>query len=66
MYVVAVDRGSRFANAERQLISAKDFYLEPGLPNYFIRGDSFRFQVAAFNTRPAKGQMQFRPGAQGG
>ena len=66
VYVVAADRGSRFANAERQLISAKDFYLEPGLPGYFIRGDSFRFLVAAFNTRPAKGPMQFRAHAQGG
>jgi uncharacterized protein YfaS (alpha-2-macroglobulin family) len=63
---VVADRGARFANGERQLIAAKDFYLEPGLPNYFIRGDSFRFQVAAFNTRPAKGQMQFTAAAQGG
>jgi hypothetical protein len=66
VYVVAADRCSRFANAERQLISAKDFYLEPGLPSYFIRGDSFRFLVAAFNTRQAKGTMQFRAHAQGG
>ena len=66
IYAVVLDRGSRFANAERQLISAKDFYLEPGLPNYFIRGDSFRFLVAAFNTRQAKGPMQFRAHAQGG
>jgi len=35
--------------------SAKDFYLEPGLPNYFIRGDSFRFQVAAFQHPPGQG-----------
>ena len=66
VYAVVADRGSRFANAERQLIAAKDFYLEPGLPNYFIRGDSFRFQVAAFNTRQAKGKMHFTTTAQGG
>ncbi len=66
VYAVAADRGSRFANAERQLIAAKDFYLEPGLPNYFIRGDSFRFQVAAFNTRQDQGTMRFSAAAQGG
>ncbi|MDI6852259.1 MAG: alpha-2-macroglobulin family protein [Deltaproteobacteria bacterium] len=66
VYAVALDRGSRFANAERRLIAAKDFYLEPGLPNYFIRGDSFRFQVAAFNTSQAKGPVEFSAAAQGG
>ncbi len=66
VYAVAADRGARFANAERPLIAAKDFYLEPGLPNYFIRGDSFRFQVAAFNTGPARGPVQFRVEAEEG
>jgi uncharacterized protein YfaS (alpha-2-macroglobulin family) len=66
VYAVVADRGARFTNGERQLIAAKDFYLEPGLPNYFIRGDHFRFQVAAFNTRQAKGEMQFTAAAQGG
>jgi alpha-2-macroglobulin len=66
VYAVVADRGSRFANAERKLIAAKDFYLEPGLPSFFIQGDSFRFQVAAFNTRQAKGPLQFRADAQGG
>jgi uncharacterized protein YfaS (alpha-2-macroglobulin family) len=65
-YAVVADRGARFANGERQLVAAKDFYLEPGLPSYFIRGDSFRFQVAAFNTSQAKGQMQLHATAQGG
>jgi hypothetical protein len=66
VYAVVSDRGSRFANGERQLISAKDFYLEPGLPHYFIRGDSFRFQVAAFNTSQARGPMSFTTEVQGG
>ena len=51
VYVVAQDRGSRFASPERPLLATKDFYLEPGLPGFFTQGDRFQFQVAAFNQR---------------
>lgn len=66
VYAVAADRGSRFASAQRQLLAAKDFYLEPGLPSFFILGDRFRFQVAAFNATRAKGPVQFSAEAEGG
>lgn len=49
VYAVACDRGSQFASAERGLLVVDDFYLEPGLPLFFTRGDVFRFSVGAFN-----------------
>ena len=39
IYTVVLDRGSRFASVERPLLATKDFYLEPGLPGFFTRGD---------------------------
>ena len=66
VYAVALDKGSRFTNAARQLLAAKSFYLEPGLPSFFTKGDRFRFQVAAFSTGPAKGPLKFNVTAEGG
>lgn len=66
VYAVAADRGARFASVQRQLLAAKDFYLEPGLPSFFNRGDRFRFQVAAFNASQARGPVKFGAAAEGG
>lgn len=66
VFAVALDRGSRFASVERHLIAAKDFYLEPGLPGFFTRGDRFKFQVAATNATGAKGPVTFSAAAEGG
>jgi len=66
IYTVVLDRGSRFGSAERPLLAAKDFYLEPGLPNFFTKGDTFKFQVAAFNHSPAQGAVQFSATGDGG
>jgi uncharacterized protein YfaS (alpha-2-macroglobulin family) len=60
IYVVALDKGSRFASPERPLLATKDFYLEPGMPGFFTKGDRFLFQVAAFNSSAAGGPMKFR------
>jgi len=59
VYVVAVDKGSRFASPERPLLVTKDFYLEPGMPSFFTQGDTFKFQVAAFNNTKASGTVKF-------
>ncbi|MEW6657667.1 MAG: MG2 domain-containing protein [Thermodesulfobacteriota bacterium] len=59
IYVVALDKGSRFASPERPLLATKDFYIEPGLPGFFTKGDRFQFQVAAFNSSAAGGPMKF-------
>lgn len=59
IYAVVLDRGSRFASQERPFLVTKDFYLEPGIPSFFTQGDSFRFQVAAFNSTPAAGPVKF-------
>jgi hypothetical protein len=59
VYVVVMDKGSRFASGERPLLAAKDFYLEPGIPSFFTKGDNFKFQVAAFNSTGAAGPVKF-------
>ena len=66
VYVVAQDKGSHFASPERPLVATKDFYLEPGLPGFFNLGDSFQFQVAAFNNSSAAGPVKFSVAAEGG
>lgn len=49
VYVIACDKGERFASQERPLLVVKDFFLEPGLPRFLNQGDQISFQVAAFN-----------------
>ena len=66
IYTVVLDRGSRFASAARPLLATKDFYLEPGLPGFFTRGDTFKFQVAAFNATGEKGPVKFSAVGDGG
>jgi uncharacterized protein YfaS (alpha-2-macroglobulin family) len=66
VFAVALDRGSRFASAQRQLIVTKDFYLEPGLPSFFTRGDRFKFQVSATNATGDKGPVKFQATPEGG
>jgi uncharacterized protein YfaS (alpha-2-macroglobulin family) len=59
VYAVVLDKGSRFGSTERPLLATKDFYLEPGLPNFFTKGDTFKFQVTAFNHTTAEGPVKF-------
>ncbi len=66
VYAVACDKGSRFASHQRALVAAKDFYLEPGLPSFFNRGDRFAFPVAAFNATEESGPMRFALKTEGG
>ncbi|TAL18403.1 hypothetical protein EPN96_01140 [bacterium] len=66
VFVVACDKGSAFGNAERQLRVSKPFYLEPGLPRFFTKGDTFRFKVAAFNQTSESGALEFSLSQKGG
>jgi uncharacterized protein YfaS (alpha-2-macroglobulin family) len=66
VFAVALDRSSRFASAQRQLLVTKDFYLEPGLPSFFTRGDHFKFQVSATNATGDKGPVKFQATPEGG
>jgi uncharacterized protein YfaS (alpha-2-macroglobulin family) len=66
IYTVVLDKGSRFASVQRPLLATKSFYLEPGLPGFFTRGDTFKFQVAAFNATSAKGPVKFSAVGDGG
>ena len=60
VYAVAQDKGSRFASVERRLLVTKDFYLEPGVPGFFTKGDHFKFQVSATNATTDQGQVKFQ------
>jgi uncharacterized protein YfaS (alpha-2-macroglobulin family) len=66
VFAVALDRGSRFASAERPLQVRKDFYLEPGMPGFFTVGDTFRFLVNAVNQTPTPGEVSLSVAAEGG
>ncbi len=66
VYVVALDRGSRFASVQRPLLVTKDFYLEPGMPGFFTQGDTFRFLVNAVNGTARSGPLKFSATADGG
>ena len=66
IYAVVLDRGSRFASVARPLLATQDFYLEPGMPSFFTRGDTFKFQVAAFNGTSTPGPVQFSAHGDGG
>jgi uncharacterized protein YfaS (alpha-2-macroglobulin family) len=66
VYAVVLDRRSRFASNERPLLAAKDFYIEPGMPGFFTKGDRFTFQVNAVNSTNAAGQVKFTATGDGG
>jgi hypothetical protein len=59
VYVVACDRKDRFASFQRPLLVKRDFYIEPGIPRFFTKGDRFTFFVSAFNKTDSAGQMRF-------
>jgi alpha-2-macroglobulin len=58
VYVVACDPGSQFVSYERNLLVVKDFYVEPGAPRFFTRGDRFKFSVSAFNKTNQSGTVK--------
>jgi len=60
VYAVACDQGPAYGRAERSLTAALEFYLEPGLPRFLTRGDSFSFGLKAFNNTGQAGQVDLR------
>lgn len=59
IYAVACDKGSRFGSGEKSAVVVKEFYMEPGLPRFFTKGDKFHFNVSAFNRSDAAGELAF-------
>lgn len=57
LYAVACDTGSRVASHEQKIRVTRDFYLEPGLPAFLLKGDRFRFFVAAHNKANEAGSL---------
>ena len=59
VYIVACDKGNGFGNTEIPLIASKDFYIEPGLPRFFSKGDRFEFLVKAINKTEVSASLEF-------
>ena len=59
IYIVACDRGDGFGNIELPLIASKDFYIEPGLPRFFSKGDKYKFLVKAINNSEISSSLDF-------
>ncbi|MDA0692625.1 MAG: MG2 domain-containing protein [Nitrospinae bacterium] len=59
VYIVACDKENGFGNTELPLIASKDFYIEPGLPRFFSKGDRFNFLVKAINNSKAGSPLDF-------
>lgn len=59
VYVVACDKKDKFASFERSLLAVKDFYMEPGTPRFFTKGDKFKFFVSAFNKTNKSSSVGF-------
>jgi len=57
VYAVSGDKTGRFASEEKGLTVVKDFYLEPGLPAFFTKGDRFTFDISAFNKTDKPGEV---------
>ena len=62
IYAVACDKGSGFASVQRELVVAKPFYLEPGLPAFLTKGDRFTLLVSSFNKTREPGKGTFAAG----
>ncbi len=60
VYVIACDKGERFASAERPLLVVKDFCLEPGIPRFLNKGDEISFSMAAFNKTGQENPISFQ------
>jgi uncharacterized protein YfaS (alpha-2-macroglobulin family) len=59
IYAVACDKGSRFGSGQKSAVVVKDFYMEPGLPRFFTKGDKFHFNVSAFNRSDEAAELAF-------
>ena len=63
IYIVACDKGNGFGKTELPLIASKDFFIEPGLPRFFSKGDSFEFLVKAINNTEAVSTLNLNSNA---
>jgi len=63
VYIVACDKGNGFGNTELPLIASKEFYIEPGLPRFFSKGDRFEFLVKAINKTEVSSRLELISGS---
>ena len=65
VYTVTADHGSGFTRAERSMVVSKDFYLEPGLPSFLIRGTISAFRWQPSIAPASRGPLQFKAASEG-
>ncbi len=58
VYAVACDQGGRFGSVQKPALVVKNFYLEPGAPRFFTRGDEFQFNISLFNHTDQEGPVE--------
>ncbi|MFZ5864731.1 MAG: alpha-2-macroglobulin family protein [Thermodesulfobacteriota bacterium] len=65
VYAVVCDKGAGFASADRKMLVAKEFFVEPSLPRFVIPGDKVTFPVVVHNQTDSTGdatlQVQTSP-----
>ncbi len=57
VFVVACDRGRGIGHGERRLRVEKEFFLQAGIPRFFVEGDRFRFPVRVENRTKRTGRV---------
>ncbi|MBN2384381.1 hypothetical protein JXQ70_16000 [bacterium] len=55
VFVIGCDSGVRFGSGRADLTVTRDFYLEPGLPQFLRVGDALTASVSVFNKTPQSG-----------
>ena len=58
VYVVACDKEDGFGNIDLPLTASKEFYIEPGLPRFFSKGDKYNFLVKAVNNSKVSSSLK--------
>jgi len=56
VYAVVCDKSAGFASADRKMLVAKEFFVEPSLPRFAIPGDKVTFPVVVQNQTDSPGE----------
>ncbi len=60
IYAVVCDKGSGFASAQRRMVVAKDFFIEPAMLRFLIPGDKTALPVSVHNQTDKPGVVELK------
>lgn len=60
VYVVAADKSSGFASAQKNLVASKEFSLEPSTPRFLCFGDKATFPLVVSNAMEKQGSVRIQ------